>query len=310
VTRFSAPVQGHLAMLAFSALVAGSFALGQRIANQIDPAALTLARFAIAFVVMAALVQAGPGFRRDHLRAPWRWGLLGGIYAIYFVLMFEGLKTATSVSTAAVFTLSPILSAGFGWLLLRQITTPRMAAALAVGATGALWVIFRADLAALMRFEVGRGEAIYFLGCIVHAALPAAMKRTHRGEPQLVATTLLLAGGFVTLLPWGLGPVLATDWAALSPLVWVTVFYVALIASGATAFLLAWASQRLPGAKVMAYTYLVPSWVIGWELALGGSPPPLLVLGGVGLTILALLMLLKDETVSPAPARTGPPETG
>jgi drug/metabolite transporter (DMT)-like permease len=297
-------------MLAFSALVAGSFSLGQRIANQIDPAALTLARFALAFVVMAALVQAGPGFRRAHLRAPWRWGLLGGIYAIYFVLMFEGLKTASSVSTAAVFTLSPILSAGFGWLLLRQVTTPRMALALAVGASGALWVIFRADWGAFLRFEVGQGELTYFVGCIVHAALPAAMKMTNRGEPQLVATTFLLAGGFVTLLPWGLGPALATDWAGLSPLVWVTVAYVALIASGATAFLLALASQRLPGAKVMAYTYLVPSWVIGWELALGGSPPPVLVLGGVSLTVLALLLLLKDETVSPASARTDPPAKG
>ena len=297
-------------MLAFSALVAGSFSLGQRIANQIDPAALTLARFALAFVVMAALVQAGPGFRRAHLQAPWRWGLLGGIYAIYFVLMFEGLKTASSVSTAAVFTLSPILSAGFGWLLLRQVTTPRMALALAVGASGALWVIFRADWGAFLRFEVGQGELTYFVGCIVHAALPATMKMTNRGEPQLVATTFLLAGGFVTLLPWGLGPALATDWAGLSPLVWVTVAYVALIASGATAFLLALASQRLPGAKVMAYTYLVPSWVIGWELALGGSPPPVLVLGGVSLTVLALLLLLKDETVSPASARTDPPAKG
>lgn len=306
----SLPAQGHLAMLAFSALVAGSFSLGARVANQIDPAALTLVRFALAVAGMAAVAQIGPGFRRAHLSAPWRWGLLGGIYAIYFVLMFEGLKTASSVSTAAVFTLSPLLSAGFGWLLLRQVTTPRMALALAVGAAGALWVIFRADLAAFLRFEVGRGEAIYFLGCIVHAALPAAMKLTNRGEPQLVATTLLLAGGFVTLLPWGIGPALQTDWSALGPLVWVTILYVAFIASGATAFLLAFASQRLPGAKVMAYTYLVPSWVIGWELALGGNPPPVLVLGGIGLTILALLMLLKDESVSPPPAKKAPPETG
>lgn len=297
-------------MLSFSALVAGSFSLGARVANQIDPAAMTLVRFLLAAAGMALLVRLGPGFRRAHFHAPWRWGLLGGIYAIYFVLMFEGLKTASSVSTAAVFTLSPLLSAGFGWLLLRQVTTARMGLALAVGAVGALWVIFRADLSALLRFDLGRGEAIYFVGCIVHAALPAAMKLTSRGEPQLVATTLLLCGGFVTLLPWGFGPALATDWAALTPLVWLTIAYVALVASGATAFLLAYASHRLPGAKVMAYTYLVPSWVIGWELALGGNPPPLMVLGGIGLTILALTMLLKDETVSQPPARTDQPVKG
>jgi hypothetical protein len=45
----------------------------------------------------------------------------------------------------------------------------------------------------------------------------------------------------------------------------------------------------------MAYTYLVPSWVILWEVALGRPAPPLIVLGGVTLTILALGMRLKDE---------------
>ena len=53
-------------------------------------------------------------------------------------------------------------------------------------------------------------------------------------------------------------------------------------------------SLRLPSAKVMAYTYLVPSWVILWELALGKGGPPLLVLGGVGLTMAALGLLLKE----------------
>jgi hypothetical protein len=44
----------------------------------------------------------------------------------------------------------------------------------------------------------------------------------------------------------------------------------------------------------MAYTYLTPSWVLIWELALGQPLPPLLVLGGVTLTIAALVLLLKD----------------
>ena len=68
--------------------------------------------------------------------------------------MFEGLKTAPPVSAAAMFTLVPLMSAGFAWLLLRQIMTQRLALALSIGAVGALWVIFRADLSALLAFDL------------------------------------------------------------------------------------------------------------------------------------------------------------
>jgi len=43
----------------------------------------------------------------------------------------------------------------------------------------------------------------------------------------------------------------------------------------------------------MAYTYLTPSWVILWQIALGNGAPPAAVLGGVALTVAALSMLLK-----------------
>ena len=155
-------IRGHLAMLAFSALVAGSFSLGSMASVHIDPAAFNAVRFVIGAVVVAGMVvRLTPGgFQRLHFRAPWRYLLLGGLFGAYFVLMFEGLKTAPPVSAAAVFTLTPIMTAGFGFLLLRQVMTGRMALALAIGAAGALWVIFRADLGALLSFDVGRGEAI------------------------------------------------------------------------------------------------------------------------------------------------------
>ncbi|MEY8839805.1 EamA family transporter, partial [Cribrihabitans sp. XS_ASV171] len=51
----------------------------------------------------------------------------------------------------------------------------------------------------------------------------------------------------------------------------------------------------LPSAKVMAYTYLTPTWVICWEIALGNGAPAGLVLVGIALTVVALLILLKPE---------------
>lgn len=286
---------GHIAMLAFSALVAGSFSLGAVAAPSIDPAVLSAMRFAIAAGLLAgvAFVTRAP-VKKAAKRAPWRWVILGGLMAAYFVLMFEGLKTAAAVPTAAVFTLTPIMAAGFGWLFLRQRTTPRMALALALGAAGALWVIFRADLGALLRMEIGKGEAIYFWGCACHAAYAALVRKLNKGESALASTLMTMIAGTLILALWSAPALAKTDFTALPAIVWVTLAYVSIAATAVTTFLVQFASLRLPAAKVMAYTYLVPSWVILWEQAMHGSWPPAMVGVGVALTCAALVLLLKD----------------
>lgn len=291
----SPALRGHAAMLTFSALVAGSFSLGSLAANEISPSALNAARFAIAACIIGAAVLATGGMTRAALVAPWRYVVLGGLFAVYFVLMFEGLKTAPPVSAAAVFTLTPLMSGVFGWWLLRQITTPRMALALTIGGAGALWVIFRADFAALLAFQVGQGEVIYFFGCLAHAIYTPMVRKLNRGEPAVVFSFGMLVAGMLILTVYGWSDIRATDWAGLPSIVWVTLIYISVFASAATFVLLQFAALRLPSAKVMAYTYLTPSWVILWEVALGNGVPRLLVLGGVVLTIIALVLLLRDD---------------
>ncbi|OIQ38846.1 MAG: EamA family transporter [Roseobacter sp. MedPE-SWde] len=289
------PVQrAHGAMLLFSILVAGSFSLGVLIANDIAPMALNAVRFVIAAVVIGAVAAMTGRLQRSHFRAPWRYLVLGALFASYFVLMFYGLQTAAPVSAAAVFTLTPVLSGVFGYLLLRQVTTRRMALALGIGASGALWVIFRADLAALRAFDIGQGEMIYFVGCIAHAIYTPMVRRMNRGEPAIAFTFGTLIAGALVLLVVGWGDIRTTQWNALPMLVWVGIFYVAIFASAMTFVLLQFASLHLPAAKVMAYTYLTPSWVIVWQVALGNPAPTGLILVGIVLTVLALVLLLED----------------
>ncbi len=297
------PQRGHLAMLAFSALVAGSFSLGAMAAPLISPAALTVARFALAGAAVGIAARLTGGIPARAWAAPWRYLVLGGLLALYFVLMFEGLRTAAAVPTAAVFTLTPVMAAGFGWVMLRQVTSPRMALALALGAAGALWVVFRGDPQALMGLEVGRGEVIYFFGCVAHAVYTPMVRKLNRGERAVVFTFGTMMAGLLVLSLWGWRDVLATDWAHLPAIVWICLGYIAFVASAMTFVLLQFGALRLPASKVMAYTYLVPSWVILWELALGHPAPPGRVLVGVALTVVALALLLKDEAPRPeAPA--------
>ena len=289
-------LQGHLAMLAFSALVAGSFSLGVLVANEVEPAALNAVRFAIAAVVIGALVSATTGVPRSALSAPWRYLVLGGLFAIYFVLMFQGLKTADPVAAGAVFTLTPVMAAGFGWILMRQVTTPWMALALSVGASGAVWVIFRADWGAFCAFRIGEGEMIYLIGCVAHALYTPMVRRLNRGEPAVVFTLGTLIAGCLILTALGWSDILSTDWLGLHGFVWICLLYIAIFASAGSFVLLQFATMRLPSAKVMAYTYLTPSWIILWEIALGRGVPSALVMIGVGLSIDALIMLLRYET--------------
>lgn len=123
-------LKGHAAMFAFAMAISGSFALGKRAAPHLDPAALNAIRFVLAGVLLAPVVL--PRLRREHLRAPWRYAVLGGIFACYFFLMFVALRLTDPVSTAAVFTLTPLMSAVFAWFLLRQVTTPRISLSLAL----------------------------------------------------------------------------------------------------------------------------------------------------------------------------------
>lgn len=293
---------GHGAMLAFSAGVSGSFSLGAMVANEVSPVALTTVRFLLATVVLTALVtltgggrDGARGFTRADFAAPWRYLVLGLLYAGYFVLMFEGLKSAHPVSAGAVFTLTPLMTALIALPLLGQRILPYIGVALLVGAAGAVWVIFRGDLGALMGLEVGRGEAIYFVGCVLHAAYTPLLRRFNRGESPMITAALVIAAGFVVLLVYGWRSLPETDWSSLPVLVWGTLAYLALVATAFTASALQFAAQRLPSSKVMAYTYLTPVWIMVWELALGHGGPGLAVLPGIALIVVALLLLLRSD---------------
>ena len=101
-------------MFSFAALISGAFSLGGRAAPYIDPAAINAVRFALAVLVMAIFVNQTASWKRDHASAPWRYLVMGFLLSLYFVLMFRSLQITDPVSTGAVFTLTPLMSAGFG----------------------------------------------------------------------------------------------------------------------------------------------------------------------------------------------------
>ena len=285
--------QSHIAMLGFSILIAGSFSLGSMVANDISPIALTAVRFVLAAFIVGSIALFSGSIARKELTASWRYFVLGGTFSLYFILMFEGLKTASPVSAVAVFTLIPAMSCWLGFVVLGQMVSGRTLLAVVIGATGSLWVVFRADFLALTMSSVGRGELIYFVGCVAHAFMPILFRGLNRGENPVMVTFGLLVSGALILCLFGAGEIIQTDWKGLPGLVWITIFYVAVFATAVTSVCLQFASMHLPAANVMAYTYLTPTWVLLWEIFLGHDMPPFWIWGGVLLTAVSVIVLLR-----------------
>lgn len=279
-------------MLLFATLISGSFSLGGVTAPYIDPGALTAVRFAIAVTAMGGVILVLRRGERVLVAAPWRFLVLGGLLGLYFVLMFEALRLTDPVSLGAVFTMTPLMVAIFGRAILGQRPSPLVVTSLLLAAAGAIWVIFRADIDAMLAFDLGMGELIFFVGCAAHALYIPLVRLFSRGESGQVFTLWTLAGGLIVTGTYAAPALLATDWPSLPPIVWITVSYLAVFASAGTFFLMRFATLRLPAAKVMAYGYLIPSLVIVLEGLAGHGWVALPVLAGVAATVLALAILV------------------
>lgn len=287
---------GHLAMLLFAVLIAGSFSFGGLAAQHMQAAPLMLWRYLLTTLVMILMTFAI--FRTPIAlpHRPWRFAVLGGLIAFYMLTMFVALEFTSPVSTGAVFTLMPLLSAGFALPVLGQKTRPGVLAGLVIAAAGAVWVIFRGDIDAIFAFDIGRGEMIFFVGVVCHALYVPLIRRFDRGEHPMVFGLWVTVFAMLWLMPAGARQLAATDFIALPAAVHAAVAYLAVVTTAFTFLLLQYAAVRLPASKVLGYGYLTPSFIILLEGILGHGWASLPVLAGAVVTAcgLALMAALPD----------------
>ena len=287
----------HLTMIVASALIATSFPVVHLIAQAVHPLVLILVRFLIASLLFLPYLL---WRHREHLlpqpRALIRYGLLALTLVGFFWAMFEALRWTTAVNTGALFTLGPIWSAAFGFVIAGERLGRLRLLALGVGLIGALAVVFRGDLSAALALEFNWGDGIFVLGTVAYGLYAALIRRLHRGEPMVVMTfwTLAMGTGWLALLAL---PYLGeTDWSAVAPAVWGWVAYLALFTTLIT-FVLTQAAVNVIGpTRTMAYGYLNPAFVMLWAWLFTGGAFEVAALPGVALTLVAMWVLQRSAT--------------
>ena len=286
---------GHMAMLLFSLLVSGSFVLGSIIANLISPDLVTFLRFLIAFIAIAILILYQSKFCFLKYLSIGRSLILGALISIYFITMFEGLKTASSTSMAVVFTLTPLLAGFFDLIFSNRVMSKKVWITVVVAAIGALWIIFDGNIQNFINFKVGYGEKLFFIGCICHALYAALIPKFNNGEPAIVQTFGTLISGIIILGLFSNKEIIYYSWIDFPVIVLLTILYLAIFATAASFFLIQYSAVRLSSIKVMAYTYAVPIWVVLLQIIFLQQLPNTITFVGAFVILVSLLILLFND---------------
>ena len=287
----------HLLMLLAATLVSTSFTVGKAIASGLDPIILTLIRFILASLLFLPYIQGRFGLFWPGWRALGRYSVISGALVMFFWLMFESLRYTTAFNTSIIFTLVPGISGMYSAVVLRERLGRYRLVALALAMTGALWVIFQGNIGTLLALELGRGDSLFFIGCLFMAAYTPLVKLLHRGEAMAVMTFWVLVTGSIWLLPPALGRLPAVHWQEVVPRIWWGILYLAIFCTIITFFLTQVATLRLGPTRVMAYSYLYPPLVLAIEWFYGHGLPPARTLAGVPIIILAMVIVQRGKTV-------------
>ena len=286
---------GHMAMLLFSLLVSGSFVLGSIIANLISPDLVTFLRFLIAFIAIAILILYQSKFCFLKYLSIGRSLILGALISIYFITMFEGLKTASSTSMAVVFTLTPLLAGFFDLIFSNRVMSKKVWITVVVAALGDLWIIFDGNIQNFINFKVGYGEKLFFIGCICHALYAALIPKFNNGEPAIIQTFGTLISGIIILGLFSNKEIIYHSWIDFPVIVLLTILYLAIFATAASFFLIQYSAVRLSSIKVMAYTYAVPIWVVLLQIIFLQQLPNTITFVGAFVILVSLLILLFND---------------
>ena len=271
-------MRGHAAMLGATVLISTSFPVGAAITHGLDSLVLTGLRFSLAALLFAPIVAWRYGLRWPSLGALVRYSVLSACLVGFFWAMF---------------TLHPAITASVAAILLHERMRSAARVALPVGLVGAVWVIFRGDLDALLGLELGEGDLIFLAGTVAMGFYGPLVKRFHMGEPMAVMTFWTLVTGAVWLLILSAPRLATVSWSGVAPSVYLGIAYLAVFTTLITFFIVQWSSTVIGPTKVASYTYLNPILVVGIGLVLGDGLPPLATYPGFVLILAALVVVLR-----------------
>lgn len=259
-------------LLTATFLWAGNFIIGRALRGLIDPVDLNFWRWSIALAVLLPLTAKSLAGQwaaiRKHLLLVVALGFSG--IAVPHTCIYTALQTTSPVTALLLLNLAPLLITLGSWIFFGQAVTRRQWLGIGVSMAGAVALIVRGSLSALLAVELSPGD-LWMLPAIAGAAAHALLlRRTPPGVtqgPLLCAAVVAALTMMLPLLLWR-GPLVIPTSA---PILW-SLGYVGILASALAFWLWNRGVVRLGPARAGPYLYLMPVYGSVFSVVVLGEP--------------------------------------
>jgi drug/metabolite transporter (DMT)-like permease len=283
----SAPHPPGSLILANAALLGAAFSWGsfygvaEELLRTWDPYSLSIVRLVLASVILSVVLRLSEGPRAFSSRLPWRHlFLLGGVGIGTFALLLSlGIQYSGAISSALVFTSSPIVAAFLARILIGHRLRWFVIAGAALAVAGGAIVSLRDG-----QIELKGGEVLLLVAIFLFNWYSLKIPDWLRGFSKLSMTTLtIVTGAIVATVIYGIGVTigLIEPRASFTPRSVALVLYMAVTSLCLAILFWNYGVARL-GVPVSAmYANLSSVFAVLVSIAFGVAPDANQIIGGI-----------------------------
>lgn len=287
-------LQAHLYVLLATFLVAGSFIASQPLANAINPFSLTLFRFLFSLLLLAPFILVQKVLREKIMTTMPRAMVISFFYSLYFMALFESLKSTTVLNVGTLYTLVPLMTAILAFLVFKEKISFNKFLVYIIGLIGTLWVVFKANIELLLNFSLNSGDYIFIVGALSMCCYSISLKYFYRQDNIFVLVFCTLLGGCIWLT---IGILLLNQplhWELIRGDLLYNMMYLIIGTTIMTLYLYQKTTVILGPTKVMSYIYLNPIAVAILLYILNDKDIEFIVFIGIIISTLATIILQKN----------------
>ena len=289
----------NLTLLLWVSLMASSFVVSKELLPYANPIASTGLRFILASIFMLPIVWI-TNIRNKNTRFVGtkviiQYSFISLFLVLFFLGLFEALKTTSALRTSVIYTLVPLISVVLTYSVLKLKTSKTKIIGFILGTTGAIWVLLVINPGNIQLLQWNHGDSIFGVACFSLALHVILVKKWGADVPPAEGAFYIMAIGGIILLPFLFlfGNLSTVAWLHLQ--FWKTLLFLTIFTTMATFFLQQYLVQQVGPNRLLAFTYLIPGLVaiiqgLTVTAKLWNSLP------GVLLTFLALYLISNNQT--------------